>query len=118
MIGFKSKFQSQTYMHDGIVTFRGNKKGVIARVDKIGISPYPCIYNVLFVESLKHNLLSISQLCDGEYDVSFNKGECIVKNCEGSLLFYVKRQWNFYKIKLSELTYQNASCLMCIKEIH
>ncbi|RDX86351.1 hypothetical protein CR513_32324, partial [Mucuna pruriens] len=29
---------------------------------------------------LKHNLLSISQLYDNGYDVSFNKGECIVKN--------------------------------------
>ena len=39
----------------------GNKKGRIAAVGKISIHPYPSIDNVLFVEGLKHNLLSISQ---------------------------------------------------------
>ncbi|RDX73137.1 hypothetical protein CR513_47290, partial [Mucuna pruriens] len=28
-------------------------------------------------KGLKHNLLSISQLCDSGFDVSFNNGECI-----------------------------------------
>jgi len=45
-------------------------------MDKIGIHPYPSIDNVVFVEGLEHNLLSISQLCD--YVVSFNKDECII----------------------------------------
>ena len=57
--------------HGGIVTFKGNKKGKIIRVGKIGTHPYPSIDNALFVEGLKHNLLSISQLCDSGYDVSF-----------------------------------------------
>ncbi|RDX98141.1 hypothetical protein CR513_18992, partial [Mucuna pruriens] len=47
---------------------------------------FPYIDNVLFVEDLKHHILSISQLCDSGYDVSFNKGECIIQNLDGSLL--------------------------------
>ena len=65
-------------MHGGTVTFRENQNGKIAGVGKISIDPYPPIDNVLFVKGLKHNLLSISQLCDSGYGVSFNKDECVV----------------------------------------
>ena len=47
-------------------------------MDKIGIHPYPSIDNVLFVAGLKLNFLSISQLCDSGYGVSFNKDECVI----------------------------------------
>lgn len=36
----------------GIVNFRGNQKGKINGVGKIGIPPYPSNDNVLFVEGL------------------------------------------------------------------
>ncbi|RDX72476.1 hypothetical protein CR513_48039, partial [Mucuna pruriens] len=49
------------------------------------------IPNILYVKGLKHNLLSISQLCDSGYDVSFNKGECIVRGCNDSIMFSTKR---------------------------
>ncbi|RDY14804.1 hypothetical protein CR513_00068, partial [Mucuna pruriens] len=58
------------------VTFESNKKGKIVGVGRIG---------------LKHNLLSISQLCENGYDVFFNKGEFIVKDCKGSIIFSAKR---------------------------
>ncbi|RDX77582.1 hypothetical protein CR513_42270, partial [Mucuna pruriens] len=49
----------------------------IVGIGRIGEYPFPSIDNVLFIEGLKHKLLSISQLCDNEYDVFFNKRECI-----------------------------------------
>ncbi|RDX79013.1 hypothetical protein CR513_40620, partial [Mucuna pruriens] len=58
-------------MVPGLCLFIGNQKGKIVGIGKIGF---------------RHNLLSISQLCDNEYDIFFNKGECIVKNFDGSLL--------------------------------
>ena len=58
---------------------------------KIGIHSYPSIDNVLFVEGLKHKLLSISQLYDNGYDASLNKDECIVRNKDESLLFFAER---------------------------
>ena len=57
-------FQSLSPMFGGVVTFGGNKKGHIIDVVKVCISPYSLIVNVLLVKGLKHNLLSISQLCD------------------------------------------------------
>lgn len=102
--------QSLNPMHGGTITIRGNKKGMIDGVGMIGIPPYPFINNVLIVDGLKHNLMSISQLCDSEYGVSFNKGKCIVKNCDDSLFFITKRQENLYKIKLNELYAINSGC--------
>ena len=38
------------------------------------------IENVCLVENLKHNLISISQLCDKGYKVVFDKTRCVIKN--------------------------------------
>jgi len=62
--------------------------------------------------------VSISQLCDSGYGVSFNKDECVVLCHDGSLLFYAKRKGNLYKIRLGELLDQKVSCLLFIKENH
>ena len=78
-------FQCLTPYHGGTITFEGNKKGIETGMGKIGIHPYPSIDNVLFVEGLNHNLLSISQLCDSGYGVSFNKDECVAQ-CEDESL--------------------------------
>ena len=108
-------FQDIKTNKGGSVTFGGNQKGKIVGIGKIGKHPFPSIDNVLLVEGLKHNLLSISQLCDSGSNVSFNQGECIVKNSDGSILFIAKRQNNLYKIDLEDLSDQNVSCLVSIK---
>ena len=98
MTGENFMFQCLTPYHGGTVTFRGNQKGRITGMGKIGIHPYPSIDNVLFIEGIKHNLVSISQLCDSGYDVSFNKDECIIQNRDRSQLFWReskrKNNWN------------------------
>ncbi|RDX81561.1 hypothetical protein CR513_37752, partial [Mucuna pruriens] len=62
----------------GWVTFGGNPKRRIAVIGKIGKHHFPFIENVLYIEGLKHKLLSISKICDYGYDVFFNKGEYII----------------------------------------
>ena len=118
MIGERCMFQCLTPYHGGIVTLRGNKKGRIIGVGKIDTHLYPFIDNVLFVEGLKHNLLSISQLCDCGYGVFFNKDKCVVICKDGSSLFSAKRKCNLYKIRLGELLDQKVSCLLSDKENH
>ena len=68
--------QCLTPYQGGLVTFKGNQKGKITRVGKIDIHHYPSIDDVLFVEGLKQNLLSISQLCKSGYAI--NKDEFIL----------------------------------------
>ena len=88
----KSMFQDLKLKAGGSITFGENQKGKIVGIGKIGKHPFSSIDNVLLVEGLKHNLLSISQLCDSGSNVFFNQGECIIKNFNGSILFTTKRQ--------------------------
>ena len=60
---FKSIDTSQNGGFDSI-TFGNNKKGKVKGLGKIAISNDMSISNVLLVESLDFNLLSIAQLCD------------------------------------------------------
>ena len=46
----------------------------------------PDIANVLYVEGLRVNLLSISQICDQDFMVLFSKGKCLVVNESGKKL--------------------------------
>jgi hypothetical protein len=46
------------------ITFGDNSKGKVKGLSKITISNDLSISNVLLVESLSYNLLSIAQLCD------------------------------------------------------
>ncbi|RDX73961.1 hypothetical protein CR513_46353, partial [Mucuna pruriens] len=55
----------------------------------------------------KYKLLSISQFCDNEFIVSFDKDSCIVKRSDDTTLFIIKRNNNCYKINLEDLNRQN-----------
>ncbi|RDX91266.1 hypothetical protein CR513_26782, partial [Mucuna pruriens] len=68
MTGERSMFQDLRPESGRWVTFRGKQKGKIAGIGKINKHIFHSIDNVLFIEGLKHNLLSIDQLCNNEYD--------------------------------------------------
>ena len=54
------------------MTFGDNGKGRIIGHGSIGNNSSSLIENVLLVDGLKHNLLSISQLCDKGFKVILN----------------------------------------------
>ena len=60
MIGNKDKFISLTIINGGKVTFCDNVKGKVVGMGKVRRMPHSFIDDVLLVESLKHNSLSIS----------------------------------------------------------
>ena len=60
------------------VTFGDNSKGAIQGIGTIGNNSQTQIKHVLYVEGLKHNLLSISQLCDKGFKVCFDAHACHV----------------------------------------
>ena len=64
MTGDESKFSFLTKRNGGYVTFGDNIKGRIIGQGNIGNDTTSLIESVLLVNGLKHNLLSISQLCD------------------------------------------------------
>ena len=71
MTGNKVMFATLQSKDGGYVTFGNNNNGKIIGVGSIGKDHSPIIENVLLVEGLKRNLLSISQSCDKGYRVIF-----------------------------------------------
>ena len=63
-----------------VVTFDNDGKEKIIGIDKIYITPFTFIDNILLIDGLKHNLLSISQLCDKRFKVTFESFLCIVSS--------------------------------------
>lgn len=66
----------------GTVTFGDNNKGNVIGIGTVGNPKNPLINNVLLVDGLKHNLLSISQLCDIGYKIIFEKDACLIYDCD------------------------------------
>jgi hypothetical protein len=56
--------------------------------------------NVLLVEYLKHNLLSVSKMCDQGYTLTFESQKCKIKNNPGRLVSTAtRRPSNIYVLK-------------------
>ena len=71
MTGNESQFITLDAKSGGMVIFGDNDKEKIIGIENIGITPSKYIENILLVDGLKHNLLSISQFCDKRYKVIF-----------------------------------------------
>ncbi|CAN1215305.1 hypothetical protein LINPERPRIM_LOCUS159 [Linum perenne] len=97
MTGDDRLFSSLKLKKGGKVTFGDNKKVRILGQGSIGSAPNPVFNNVLLVQNLKHNLLSISQLCGNLNKVIFEPTCCkIIRISDNKLLFSGKRQDNIY----------------------
>ena len=80
MTGEKSNFLSLAATQGGNVAFGNGKSGTIVGIGKIGKSLSQSIKHVYLVDGLKHNLLSVSQLCDKDNLVVFCSNRCMVVN--------------------------------------
>ncbi|XP_060961015.1 uncharacterized protein LOC133031514 [Cannabis sativa] len=65
---------------EGFVTFGDGNKGEIMGQGDLDLFDVFSLTGVLFVKGLKANLISISQLCDANYDVNFTKTQCLVSS--------------------------------------
>ncbi|WVZ80284.1 LOW QUALITY PROTEIN: hypothetical protein U9M48_027775 [Paspalum notatum var. saurae] len=65
------------------ITFGDNSKGKVEGLGKIEISSEYSISNVLLVDSLDFNLLSVGQLCDLGFQCLFKPNEVIVSEIDG-----------------------------------
>ena len=80
MIGNKSWFRNLRPKDGGVVKFADGIKSKIIDIGNVGKNDFDLIADVLLVEELTHNLLSISQLCDQGYRVVFEPSRCIIKD--------------------------------------
>ncbi|KAH9697749.1 Integrase catalytic domain-containing protein [Citrus sinensis] len=93
MTGNYAWFSSFTKIENGgDVSFGDNSKGKILGIGNVGKVSSTLIENVCLVENLKHNLISISQLCDKGYKVIFDKFSRVIENsCDGKIIFVGNR---------------------------
>ena len=70
----------------GVVTFGDGMTGNILGKGTLNIEGLPKLKNVLLVDRLKANLISISQICDQGFYVNFSHDECNVLNQNGDIV--------------------------------
>nr|KYP34369.1 hypothetical protein KK1_044689 [Cajanus cajan] len=110
-----SKFSSLKLKNEGFVTYGDNNKGNILGHGNIGnSSSSTLIKNVLLVEGLKHNLLSISQLSDKGFKIEFDNTCCLIYDkLTKEIRFIGKRIDNIYMLDLEHsITISNTKCLI------
>ncbi|KAH9779804.1 Integrase catalytic domain-containing protein [Citrus sinensis] len=117
MTGNYSWFSSFTKIENGgDVSFGDNSRGKIIGIGNVGNVSSTLIENVCLVENLKHNLLSISQLCDKGYRVIFDESKCVIENaCDGKVLFVGNRCVNVYTINI-DCASTNEKCLSALHD--
>jgi len=79
-MGEKSNFLSLVASNEGSVAFGNVKSETIVDIGKIGESISHSIDSVYLVDGLKHNMLSVSQLCNKDNLVVFSSKQCLVVN--------------------------------------
>jgi hypothetical protein len=115
MTGDRKSFLSLEKKEGGSVTFGNNETVVIKGKGTIGKLNSAKIENVHYVEGLKHNLISISQLCDNGLEVIFKTDSCEIKQpSSNKVLFNGSRKKNVYILYLDELP--KESCFVSLEK--
>ena len=86
MTGDRSLFKVFESKKGGNITFGDGSKSQIKGKRIISLPGLSDIANVLYVEGLRVNLLSKSQIYDQHFMVLFSKGKCLVMNEFGKKL--------------------------------
>ena len=86
MTGDRSPFKVFESKKGGNVTFGDGNKSQIKGKEIISLPGLPDIANVLYVEGLRVNMLSISQICNQDFMVLFLKGKCLIMDKSGKKL--------------------------------
>jgi hypothetical protein len=77
MTGDKDKFLTLRKKKNGSVSFRNDNSSKIIGESTIQIgNKNEKAQNVLLVEDMKHNLLSVSQMCDQGHKLTFDSEKC------------------------------------------
>jgi hypothetical protein len=94
------------------ITFGDNDKGKVKGLSKIAISNDLNISNVLLVESLNFNLLSVAQLYDLGFKCIFGVDDVEIISVDGSnLIFKGFRYDNLYLVDFNASEAQLSICL-------
>ena len=97
MSGEEQLFNNVTKQDLGAVTFGDNFRARAVGIGSVGFVGTTQVEKVLLVDGLKHNLLSISQLCDEGNIITFEHDKCIIRSSESKATrFVAQRRKNMY----------------------
>jgi len=112
MTGEASQLINLKWKQAGFITYGDNNWARILGVGDIGSENKVIIKDVLLVEGLKHSLLSISQLCDRGYKITFEPEQCTIVDSESTETVLVgKRVSNVYMLNVSSII-SSTNCLL------
>ena len=104
---------SQTTNSNESISFGDNSKGSVVGLGKVAFSLDHSISNVLHVDSLKYNLLSVSQLCEMGYNCLFtDKGVEVSKREDSSIVFMGHLKNKLYLVDFSKGKAKLETCLV------
>jgi hypothetical protein len=92
------------------VTVGDNKKGKVLGTDVIKINDCFTLNDVALVDRLRYNLLSVSQLCDGDLTMLFRKSDSHVLDPFGKCVCVISRIGNVFQADFSSA----QSSLRCL----
>ena len=111
MTGDKSLLREVVKKAGPRVSFGDNSKGYTLGYGKLKVDNV-VIEEVSLVDGLKHNFLSISQLCDKGNDVIFEDERCLIVNKKSKeIVLYGVRRSNMYVADLSSSVDGKVTCL-------
>uniref|UniRef100_A0A1S4BZQ4 Integrase catalytic domain-containing protein n=1 Tax=Nicotiana tabacum TaxID=4097 RepID=A0A1S4BZQ4_TOBAC len=102
-----------TKLDGGIVTFGDKSKGNVNGVGRVPLTSTYDVDEVYLVDELDYNLLSISQLCNNDYEVHFKKYGWFTENESGKVILSRNRDRNVYTISNLD-SFGNQICLASI----
>nr|GFA96567.1 integrase, catalytic region, zinc finger, CCHC-type, peptidase aspartic, catalytic [Tanacetum cinerariifolium] len=70
------------------------------------------ILRVYFMEGLGHNLFSMGQFCDSDFEVAFRQHICFIRNLDGVDLLIGSRGNNLYTLSLKDMIASSSICLL------
>ena len=108
-------FQSYTPKVDSNenIVFGDNSKGDVLGLGKVAITLEHSITNVLHVDSLSYNLLSVSQLCEMGYNCLFtDKGVEVSRRSDASIAFTGQLKGKLYRVDFSSSRVGSKTCLV------
>ena len=112
MNGYKSLLSECEEKDDPSVSYGDGNFGKILGYVKIKVRNV-IIENVALVVGLKHNLISVSQICDRGYHVNFYKEHCeIVSKSDGKITLTGVRHGGLYEARVSTRIDNSEVCLL------
>ncbi|XP_071723969.1 uncharacterized protein [Rutidosis leptorrhynchoides] len=92
MTGEKRMLKDIVYKRQGnVMCGNGNSNAIVGK-GRLPLLSDSKIKHALLVEGLKHNLISIAQVCDKDCEVNFTKHGCKVVNKEGKIIMTGSRK--------------------------